>query len=138
MAQNTQDFYAELEGVDFSVCIEDTSKLLQQMQESPLIFFKFSCVYEDSKRKVADLKLKCRIIEAEIAKKLRTENPKISEAKIDKSYFEFEEYVTLNKKLNEAKHKEGKFYAVIKTLEQRHAILITGASLIKSELRKNM
>jgi hypothetical protein len=124
--------------IDFSICTNDTGKLLEQLQESSLIFWKVSMAFEKTKRRVADLKLQIKIKEADIGSSLRNSNTKVSEMRIDKAYFEYPDYIELNKELNIAKQMEGQMYAYVRTLEQRHSLMISVVSLLRHELRQQI
>jgi hypothetical protein len=83
--------------------------------------------------------LAIKVKEAELSQGLVDGKGKqLSDAKIEKALYTFPEYRELQEELNACKEVEGKCSAIIKSLEQRHSIMITVASLIKHELRQSI
>ena len=136
--KDEQEKVVETPALDLSIDINDTSKLMEQLQTSPIMYWEWAKLYEKSKRAVANLKLKLKVRESSIAKHLRDTNQKISEARIDKSYFDYDDYVETHHQLNKAKQTEGNLSSILKSLEQKHSIMITVASLLKAELRQQV
>lgn len=129
---------SELE-LDLSIAARNTPKLIEQLQQSPHIYWQFAMQYEEAKRAVANIKLEIKVKEAELATKLKDEKGKaLSDAKIATALFTFDEYQQMHDEMNKRKEIEGKCNAIVRALEQRHSIMITVASLVKQELRQNI
>ena len=125
--------------LDLSIAANDTPKLIQQLQESPQIYWHFAMKYEEAKRAVANIKLEIKVKEAELARGLRDEKGKaLSDSKIATALFTFDEYKKMHQEMNKRKEIEGKCSAIVRALEQRHSIMTTVASLIKHELRQSI
>lgn len=128
----------EMDTYDFSIDASDTPKLLERLQEAPEVYWEHAKQLESAKKLVADYKLKIRVKESEIGDKLRKETAKVSEARIEKSYFGDLDYVRLNQELNAAKSIEGKLSAFVRALEQRQSIMLSMLHYIRQELRQQV
>jgi len=125
--------------LDLSIAANNTPLLLEQLQKSPHIYWQFAMKYEEAKRAVANQKLEIKVREATLSRNLRDEKGKaLSDAKIERMLFTFDEYCSLHEELNKRKEIEGKCSAIVRALEQRHHIMTTVASLIKHELRQSI
>lgn len=125
--------------LDLSIATDNTPKLLEQLQQSPGIYWHFASAYEKAKRAVASQKLAIKIKEAELVAGLVDEKGRaLSDNKIERRMYTFDVYRALQEELIVRKELEGKCNAIVKALEQRHSIMITVASLIKHELKQGI
>jgi len=121
---------------DLSIETDNPAILRDQIRGATEIYYHYAHKLKIAEANVAQAKLDLKQLEAKIADGLRAENSKISEAKIDKVMASFPEYVTGVQVLNASKFVEGKYAALVKSLEQRHSLLVSVAYLIKQELRQ--
>jgi hypothetical protein len=125
-----------LEELNLKVPTEDIDELLKEISDSPSLYITYALQLEEIKNQKNDLLIKIKVAEALIANNLRAENPRISEAKIDRSLWSQKEFVVLQTELNTLKLQEGKLHAIVRGIDQRHSLLISSVHLIRGELRK--
>jgi len=121
---------------DLSIETDNPAILRDQIRESTQIYYHYAHKLKIAEANVAQAKLDLKVLEARLADGMRVDNPKVSETKIDKMMATFPEYVTGVQTLNAAKFVEGKYAALVKSLEQRYSLLVSVAYLIKQELRQ--
>lgn len=122
--------------LDLKIDIDNPKKLMEQLQKVAHQYWEIGKVYEKSKKITADLKLQLRIKESEIATELRNTHTKISEARINSSFFDYQDYIELNKEYNTAKYNESYLSSMLEALKIKHSVMLTVASLLKAELRQ--
>jgi hypothetical protein len=120
---------------DLRIYSEDPIKFREQMEESAEVFWHFSNQLELAKDNTAKLKVEIKKLEASIANELRQEETKISEARIERSLYDYPSYLELIERFNKAKAVEGKLGALVKSLEVRHGLILTFAGMKKREAR---
>jgi hypothetical protein len=116
--------------------VVDIKTLLDEMRKQPSIYARYAMGYEKIKSEVNSLKLNLKILESEIARKIREIDAKCSEAKIERMLFENAEYIEAHKALNQLREKEGHFNAIVRTLEQKHSLMLTMSAIMKEEMKQ--
>jgi len=122
--------------LDLTIATDDITKLQQQIYDSASLYASYAVKLEDVRNNISQISLDMRVMEANIASKLRELNPKISESRIDKMLWEEAAYIDINRTLNQLKTQEGKLRAVVKGIELRHSLMIASIPLIREEIRK--
>jgi len=121
--------------LDLTINSSDPEIFRQQMEESAEIYWQFSNNLESARSRVAGLKLELKRAEAEIANELRRSEAKMSEARIERSLYDNEDYIRLMEQFNAARELEGKFGAIVKSLDIRHGLILSIAGMKKREAR---
>jgi len=114
---------------------EDPIKFREQMEESAELYWFYSNQLEGAKSKVAQMKVELKILEVRIANELRINDSRMSEARIERSLYDYPEYVEAMGRFNEVKFLEGKLGALVKSLDIRHGLILSIAGMKKREAR---
>lgn len=120
---------------DLRIYSEDPVKFREQMEESAEVFWHFSNQLESAKDNTAKLKVEIKRLESSIANELRQGESKVSEARIERSLYDYPSYIDVMERFNEAKALEGKLGALVKSLEIRHGLILSIAGMKKREAR---
>ena len=126
---------ADLTNLDLRINSEDPEKFRQQMEESAEIYWEYAQLLENAKARVSQLRVELKIKEAKIANELRSSETKISEARIERSLYDFPDYLEVMASYNEAKALEGKLGALVKSYDIRHGLILSIAGMKKREAR---
>jgi len=121
--------------LDLKIYSEDPVKFREQMEESAELYWQFSNQLETAKSRLAQLKIELKTKEVKIANELRRNDTKMSEARIERSLYDFPEYIETMERFNEVKELEGKLGAIVKSLDIRHGLILSIAGMKKREAR---
>lgn len=122
--------------IDLSVDASSPTSLMDQMQQAPVNFAFYANKLEEAKFETAQLKVSIERRKSQVASELRSTHDKISESRIDKSYYADPRYIELVDKLNSKRRIEGKLQVIVRALESRTAILMSISGLKRQELRQ--
>ena len=126
---------SELPSVNLKIDSEDPEKFRELMEESAELYWQFGQGLENAKGRVAAIKVELKILEVEIANELRSGDGKMSEARIERSLYDYPNYVEAMERFNEARALEGKLAALVKSLEVRHSLILSIAGMKKREAK---
>jgi hypothetical protein len=121
--------------LDLKIHSEDPEKFRVQMEESAELYWFYSNQLETAKSKVAQMKVELKTLEVRIANELRINDSKMSEARIERSLYDYPEYVEAMGRFNEIRFLEGKLGAVVRSLDVRHGLILSIAGMKKREAR---
>ena len=121
--------------LDFKIYSEDPVLFREQMEEAAELYWHFSNQLETAKSRVAQMKVELKTLEVKIANELRSSETKISEARIERSLYDYPDYVQAMERYNELKEVEGKLGAVVKGLDIKHGLTLSIAGMKKREAR---
>jgi hypothetical protein len=126
---------SEIPKLDLKIISDDPIKFREQMEESSEIYWQFSNQLEIAKSRVAQKKVELKTLEVKIANELRNTEAKMSEARIERSLYDYPMYVKAMEQFNELKEVEGKLGAIVKSLDIRHGLILSIAGMKKREAR---
>jgi len=121
--------------LDLRIYSEDPVKFREQMEESAELYWKFSNQLEEAKTSVAQIKVELKTKEVKIANELRSGDSKMSEARIERSLYDYPEYVAAMERFNAIRAIEGKLGAIVKSMDIRHGLILSIAGMKKREAR---